>query len=85
MLMALFIICLLSMPITAFIVGAKLIGWVFITFYVIFGIYEIVFKKVFGVTVTQDTQKISRKSLIALTIAMVIGWAALIIHLWGLL
>ena len=72
------------MPAVAFIVGAKLIGVVFVTFYAIFGIYEVVFKAKFGVTVSQDTWKLSKGKLIALTIAMVIGWASLILHLWNL-
>jgi hypothetical protein len=85
MLMALFVVCLLSMPITAFLVGANLIGWVFVTFYCIFGVYEVVFKQVYGVTVSQDVWKLSKLRKIFLTISMVIGWTALIIHLWGIL
>lgn len=80
-----FILALLVMPITAFIVGANLIGIVFVTFYVIFGFYEWYFKRKCGVTVSQDTWKLTPQKKVWLTAAMVLGWAALICHLWRLL
>ena len=73
------------MPIVAFIVGANAIGITFCMFYVCFGIWEVLSKKLWGVTVTQDTQKLSTGEMIALTSAMVLGWLALIVHLWGII
>ena len=83
--MAIFITCLLLMPITAFALGANLIGITFTIFYVIFGMVEIIAKTIIGKTVTQDTRLLSTASKVRLTISMVLGWGALIVHLWGLL
>ena len=83
--MFIFIICLLGMPIVAYVLGAKLIALTFVVFYICFGAIEIISKIKLGKTVTQDTQLLTKGKLIILTIAMVIGWGALIIHLWGIL
>ncbi len=81
--MILFICCLLSMPITAFIMGQVWLGIVFCVFYTIFGVIEVMAKKMSGKTVTQHVRTLSMKKRWIVIGSMIIGWASLIIHFLG--
>jgi len=80
MLMVLFILALLGMPIAAFILGQVWLGIVFVIFYAIFGVIEVLAKAKTGKTVSQHVWTLPLGKRIVLVSAMIIGWSALILH-----
>jgi hypothetical protein len=76
----LFILALLSMPIAAFIAGQVWLGLVFVIFYAIFGIIEVVAKKKTGKTVSQHFWTLTGWKKWMVIGAMILGWSALILH-----
>ncbi|MBU0959751.1 MAG: hypothetical protein KKB31_07430 [Nanoarchaeota archaeon] len=78
--MALFIIALLLMPVTAFLFGQFWLGMTFSVFYVCFGIIEVVAKAKSGSTVSQHVWKLPMGKRWIVIAAMIAGWSALILH-----
>lgn len=81
----LFVIALLSMPITAFILKQFWLGSLFLIFFSIFGIIETISFKVTGFTVSQHVWLLPMYQRYILVIAMEIGWSALILHFLGII
>ena len=81
----LFVGALLSMPIVAFAVGQYWLGIVFVIFYIIFGVVEIVAKNVSGKTVSQHFWIVPIWKAWLVVGSMIVGWTALIFHLLRLL
>jgi hypothetical protein len=80
MLMAVFIVALLLMPITAFVFGQVWLGITFCVFYVCFGIIEVVAKAKSGKTVSQHVWTLPMWKRLLVIASMIIGWGALILH-----
>lgn len=83
--MVIFIVALLGMPITAFILGQVWLGAVFMIFYGIFGVIEVVAKVKTGKTVSQHVDELSKGKKIVLVSSMATGWIALILHFLGVI
>jgi hypothetical protein len=83
--MVLFILALLGMPITAFILGQVWVGAVFTIFYIIFGVIEVVAKAKTGKTVSQWEWTLPMWKRWILAGSIICGWTALILHFLGVL
>jgi len=68
------------MPITAFILGQVWLGAVFCIFYAIFGVIEVVAKKVSGKTVSQNVWTLPLWKRWVIVSSMILGWGSLILH-----
>jgi len=83
--MIIFISALLLMPIAAFLLGQVWLGIVFVIFYAIFGVIEVLAKMKTGMTVSQNVWQLPMWKRFILVGAMVLGWGALILHFLGIL
>jgi hypothetical protein len=78
--MALFIIALLLMPITAFVFGQPWLGATFVVFYICFGIIEVIAKAKSGKTVSGHVWELPMWKRLLVIASMIIGWSSLILH-----
>ena len=84
MMMVLFILALLSMPVSAALMGQWWLCGVFSIFYVIFGVIEIIAKTTSGKTVSQHVWTLPMWKRLIIVGCMILGWGALIAHFVGL-